>query len=92
MKVERFAVQTCCGKTAISLKLSSPLSKDFLPYLVRNGYVEAKHFTKSGMLYVENINLIATGIFGSDNLQIKCKVNNCDNFLKDFEVLLTNMG
>lgn len=92
MKIERFAVQACCGKTAISLKLSVPVSKDFIPLLVGKGYTEAVHFTKAGMLYIENANLIATGIFGSDSLQIKCKINNCAEFINAFEELLTNMG
>lgn len=93
MKVERFSVQACCGKTSVTLKLSSQISKDFIPLLVGNGYNEVKQFTASGMLYVENMNLIVSGVFGADNLQVKCKVKDCDKFINTFiELLTTFMG
>lgn len=92
MKIERFGVKTCCGgKPSLVLKLSSSVSKDFIPLFVGSGYTEAKRFTEGGMLYVESVNLIATGVFGSDNLQIKCKVKDCDKFISAFEELLATM-
>lgn len=89
MKIERLTVKSCCGKTAVAFKLDSPISKDILPLLIGKGFIEGKHFTAAGMLYVENAALIASGNFGSNILHIKCKVNDCIKFINDFEELLT---
>lgn len=94
MKIERFAVQSCCGTASTALKLSGTLSKDFLPLLVDKGYTAPSHFTKAGILYVENEGLIATGAFGSNILQIKCRIarDKCSNYISAFEELLSTMG
>lgn len=88
MAVERFLVKACCGSTSVSFKIGSPLSKDFLPLLVGNGFTEAKHFTAAGLLYVENESLVVTGSFGQTLLQIKCK-KACEDSINSFEQLLT---
>lgn len=84
-------MQACCGKSSVAFKLDTPFSKDNLPYLVNAGFVEAKHFTKAGMLYIENHSLILTGAFNSNIIHAKCKVNDCANLLNDIEKLLTEM-
>ena len=91
MKIERFAVQACCGTTTIAMKLSTPISKDFLPSLVSAGFIEAKHFTKAGLLYIENEALIISGTFGANIIHVRCKTGECTNLINDFEQLLTNM-
>lgn len=91
MQVERLKTQTCCGTTGLALKLDKTVSKDFLPLLVDAGFIEAKHFTQSGILYVENQALVATGNFGSVLLNIKCKINNCTEFINNFIELLATM-
>lgn len=94
MKIERFAISTCCGGSAIAFKLGVPLSKDFLPLLMGSGYLEVKHFTKAGLLYVEHASLTATGAFGADILQIRCKgkQENCLKYVDILEELLKQMG
>ena len=95
MKIEKFINKTncaVCGKTSISFKLEMPLSKTFLPYFVSMGFQESKHFTNSGIFYVENVGLVATGMFGGNTLQAKCKTDDCQNYLNNFEELLTRMG
>lgn len=93
MKITRFAVQSCCGSASIALKLEVPLSKDFLPLLIENGYTAPSHFTKAGILYIENEGIIGTGAFGSDILQIKCRISkdNCYKYVNAFEELLSVM-
>ncbi|HWZ23100.1 MAG TPA: hypothetical protein VNW06_10630 [Cytophagaceae bacterium] len=91
MKVERLIVSACCGTTAVAFKLGTGISKDFLPLFESNGFVENKRFTKANILYVENEGLVATGAFGNNILQIKCKVKDCANFINAIEGLLTNM-
>ncbi len=92
MKVERFTVQACCGSTALILKIDQPLDKSHLAYLINQGFVEAEHFTKAGILYVDNSALTVTGPFGSDRLTVKCKVADCSQKINDFEVLLQQLG
>ena len=91
MKVERMNIKACCGSVSTAFKIDVPLSKDILPLLIGKGFTEAKHFTKAGMLYVENDVVIITGPFGSNIIHIKCKINECANSLNSFEELLTNM-
>ena len=92
MKVTRFAVQACCGRTSIIFKTDRPISRDDLTALVRLGFLEAAHFTKAGILYVDNLDLTVTGPFGSDRLQVKCKHADRTQKMNDFEVLLQQLG
>jgi hypothetical protein len=86
--VERYKTKGCCGTTSLSVKIDQTLSKDFLPLLREAGFTEAQHFTKAGLLYVENEYMVISGSFGQTLLQIKCK-KACDDSLNDFEKLLT---
>jgi hypothetical protein len=88
MKLEKFSIQACCGKTSTIYKTDRPLVKDFLNVFKNLGFVEAEHFTKAGILYVESKQFIITGPFGSDRLQIKCKTADCDGKLKEIEALI----
>lgn len=92
MKAERFTIQACCGKTSIIFKIDQPLDKNHLNKLIEFGFKEAEHFTKAGILYADNLDLIVTGPFGSDRLQVKCKIANCNQKVNDFEVLLAQLG
>jgi hypothetical protein len=92
MQIERFTVQACCGKTSLIFKTDRPIFASDIQALVNFGFTEAKHFTKAGILYVDNSDLIITGPIGSDRLQVKCKIADCDQKLNDFEVLLQQLG
>jgi hypothetical protein len=92
MKAVKHTIQACCGKSSIIFKIDQPLSKDHLTKLVSLGFNEAPHFTKAGLLYVDNSELIITGPLGSDRLQVKCKKSECNQVLKDFEELLAQLG
>lgn len=92
MKIQRFDIKACCGKTSIIFKTDQPLTKEHLLALVRLGFTEAIHFTESGMLYADNLDFIVTGPFGSDRLQVKCKHAECSDKLNNFEVLLQQLG
>lgn len=91
MKIERFTVQACCGKTAIIFKTDQPLNLTHLDGLVKAGYMESSHFTKAGIIYVDNLDFTITGPIGSDRLQVKCKLMDCGQKLNDLEVLLQNI-
>lgn len=92
MKITRFVVNACCGKKQIVFKIDRPVSKALLEHLKSNGFKELPHFTQAGMLYADNLDLIITGPFGSDRVNAKCKKENCDQILNDFEALLLRMG
>lgn len=92
MHIERFTVQACCGKTSLIFKTDRPIFASDIQALVKLGFTEAINFTKAGILYVDNSDLIITGPIGSDRLQVKCKIADCDQKLNDFEVLLQQLG
>lgn len=92
MKVEKFNIQACCGRTAIIFKTDQPLTKTHIEQLVAKGYVEATHFTQAGIMYVDNPDFILTGPLGSDRMTVKCKHAECNQKLNDLEELLQQLG
>ena len=93
MKVEKFVVQACCNRKQIVFKLDRPIDQTLLEALKNNGFTEAAHFTKAGMLYADSPELIVTGPFGNNRLNAKCKKEaECDQILNDFEALLVRTG
>jgi hypothetical protein len=64
---------------------------DLMALLVNAGLTESKSFTKAGILYIENKDLIVTGAFNTNILQIKCKNSDCTNTISIIEELLTAM-
>lgn len=92
MKIKRFNIKACCGRTSIIFQTDQPLTKEHLATLVTWGFVEAPHFTKSGILYADNLDFIVTGPFGSNRLQVKCKHAECSDKINNFEVLLQQLG
>ena len=91
MKAERFTIQACCGNTSLIFKTNRPIAKNDIDKLTALGFTEATHFTKAGILYVDNSDLIITGPIGSDRLQVKCKIRDCTQKVNDFEVLLQQL-
>lgn len=92
MLVQRFTVNACCGKTSTVFKTDQPITKTHLEKLVSFGFIEQAHFTKAGILYADNLEFIVTGPFGTDRLQVKCKIASCDQKLNDLEGLLNQLG
>jgi hypothetical protein len=92
MQIERFNTKLCCGGTGLSLKLSVLLHKDFIPLLIMGNFSAPPAFTKAGIFYLESRDLTATGSFGSNILQIRCKNNeNCQQSIDAFEGILAKM-
>jgi hypothetical protein len=89
MKYKKFNIQSCCGKTSIIYQIGKAISFELITFFETNGFKESKNFTKSGILYVQNSDLVITGAFGSDKLQVKCKKTNCDEILSNIENILT---
>lgn len=91
MQIERFTVKSCCGGKSIIFKTDSPLDKKLLENLISLGFKELTHFTTVGILYVDNLDFIITGPFGSNRLQIKCRKQDCDQKLNDLEKTLQQL-
>ena len=94
MKVEKFVIQACCGRTQISFKIDRPIDEFLLQVLKSNGFTIADNFVKAGLLYADNLDLIVSGPFGSDKLNAGCKKSkaDCERILNDFEALLIRAG
>jgi hypothetical protein len=92
MKVERIVIQACCNKKQIVFRLDRPLDQSFIDVLKSNGFTVNDNFTKAGMLYADNPDLIVSGPFGNNKINAKCKNADCEQKLNDFEALLNRTG
>ena len=63
MKIEKFSVKTCCGYPSILFKLNGTISKSLMENFKNSGYSESPMLTKSGIMYVDNADLICSGPF-----------------------------
>ena len=92
MKVERAIIPVCCGNYQIIFKIDRPVQQDVVTHLKSNGFTESENFTKVGMLYMHNSDLIVSGPMGADRVNVRCKKKDCVQILNDFEALLLKMG
>lgn len=85
IKISKREILSCCGKKQLVWKLSSPLKKEHLEILQQAGFSFVRTYLDAGMLYVEDKGLIASGVFGLTELQIKCKNAKCEESTKVLE-------
>lgn len=90
MKIDKLEIKSCCGNKSLILKIDKPITHNFLNLLIANGFKEQQHFTKAGILYADNQEMIIISPLGSNRIQIKCKKNNCEEKISDLEKLLDN--
>jgi len=88
MKVEVHSISSCCGGKSTIFKTNMPVTIDIIKQFIDKGFIELKHFTDVGLIYVHNSDFIITGPIGSNRLQVKCKKSKCDQNLKELENLL----
>lgn len=81
MKVEKLLFKSCCGGISTVLKINKSISLKLLEYFKINNFKENPSFTKSGILYIENEDVILTGAIGSNQIQIKCRNKNCETVI-----------
>lgn len=89
--IQKFNTKTCCGKTLVTWKLNFKVTKELIASL-KPMFKEHEHFTKSGMLYMDNQSLVISGQIGSDSLQIRYKNKNCDQAVHDLESKISSYG
>ena len=92
MKVERIVIQACCNKKQIVLRIDKPLDQSITDVLKSNGFTINPAFTQAGMLYADNLDLIVTGPFGGNKINVRCLKKDCETILDIFEDLLVRMG
>lgn len=91
MKLTKFSVNACCGKTTTIFQTSEILSKEIIAKLVSQGFIEHEKFSKNNVLYVENAYFFLSGPIGSNRLQVRCKKGDCSTFLPELEEALTQI-
>lgn len=77
--IEKRETAACCGKTQIIWKLNIPIKKEYLPFLQEAGFMFRQTYLDAGMLYIEDNNLLVTGVFGLTDMRIRCKTTLCNN-------------
>jgi hypothetical protein len=92
MQIDRFTTKTCCGGKSIIFKIDCSVSKSMIEAFVKLGFKELEHFTKVGIMYVENPDFILTGPIGSNKLQVKCRKKDCDQNLNVLEKTMSIMN
>mgnify|MGYP001770822081 FL=1 len=76
------------------MKTDRPLTLEDITFFANHGFRELPHFTKAGLLYVDNSDFTLTGPIGSDRLSVNCKHKHadCSEKINNLEVLLQQMG
>ena len=92
MKVERIITPACCGNKQIVFKFDRPVLQDIVTFLRSNSFIESENFTKVGMLYMHNSDLIVSAPMGADRVMVRLLKKDSERILNDFEALLLKMG
>lgn len=92
MLVTRIIIPACCGSFQIVFKFDRPVLQDIVTFLKSNGFIESESFTKVGMLYMHNFDLIVSAPMGTDRVTVRLLKKDSERILNDFEALLLKMG
>lgn len=90
VSIEKREIPACCGKKQVIWKLNVPLKKEHLIIFQQAGFQFLQTYLDAGMLYVEDQNFFTTGVFGLNELKIKCKTKQCADSLVLFEQTIIN--
>lgn len=91
MKFEKLTTHACCGSINIIYVLEKPTDHLLIDQLASNSFTELKHFTQSGMLYLENDKCIITSPLGQNKITIKFKTKEVDLTCLFLENILRNL-
>lgn len=80
-----------CSRQQFILQIGFPFEKDHLQLFTADGFIQSGSYTKLGIVYLEDLNLITTGSFGSNRLQIKCKNDKCNDSLEKLETIIKSI-
>lgn len=88
MKFEKLSINSCCGAQSIIFILEKPASILTISHLASFSFNELSHFTKNGIIYMENNDCIITGTIGQNKLTLKFKNKNIENVIANVENIL----
>jgi hypothetical protein len=80
-----------CGKPQTIYEVNFPININTLQFFIKNNFIEKKSYTKIGIMYVDNKELVLIGTIGSNKIEVKCKTSNCKELLNSFEDLLSKI-
>ena len=83
--IDKKEIKACCGKSQIIWKLNVPIKQENIDLLQQAGFFPVKSYLNIGMLYVEDKGLIASGVFGMNEIRINCKNKLCQESIILFE-------
>lgn len=90
--IDKREIKSCCGKSQKIWKLSIPLKKEFLETFQKAGFTYLTSFLDAGMLYIQDSSLIVSGVFGLNELRLKCKNKNCENSIDKLEQIILQLN
>jgi hypothetical protein len=93
METKRITINSeCkCGNSQIILQTGGPLLKNHIVKFTNSNYKQNESYIKSGILYLENDDLIMMGPLGSNRMQIKCKRKDCDKSISQIESIIKDI-
>lgn len=92
IEFEEITIKTCCGAGGLILILNQPITTNFLALLCERGFIELKHFTISGIFYMENQGITINGAFNQNRMQVNCKSkSNCKSEIESFKQILQSL-
>lgn len=81
-----------CIKEEIYLEFDFSLKIEYLQIFIKENYKTKQSYINSGILYIEDTNLIAMAPIGTNRLKIKCKNKKCLEDLDRLEQILRDLN
>lgn len=78
MKVEQKNIKACCGRQQTTLVLSKPLELEYIALFVAAGFRSLTSYSKQGIFYVSNNDIVMIGPIGSNHADLQRKTAKSD--------------
>lgn len=91
MLIEKKEIKACCGRTQPLWNLSQPISLLLGENIQNSGFFSVPSYAKIGMIYLEDKNIIVSGVLGMTELTIRCKSKKCQDSLVILEKVILNV-
>lgn len=91
ISINKKEIESCCGNKSSVWILNLPINKEHITFFTDLNFKCYNSYTNKGMLYAESSCLIVSGVFGLNELRIKCKVKDCTESIKLLEEAILNI-
>lgn len=92
IQIQKKEIKACCGKKKMLWVLNTPIKKEHIGVFQQSGFTFLRSYYDAGMMYIEDNGLIATCVFGLNEIKIKCKSNHCGESAQLLEnIILTKL-